>query len=546
MKLKYAALINIAGIIFSSLSPALADTRSEKLMERQKRLTEQAVMLSDKGINLDDKESQLKRKQAELDDLAKKLKEEKIEISVRDIENEETRAKLKRDSALIAAKNKELQNDKAEFESYRASVSMQAEEAERIMNEANEKLQLALSREDENMKRERELSEREVKIVDELSQINIEKAELLMLREKTDEAAQKLSELEKRENDLKTAQKIFDDEKKKLESERAELAAGREETEKKLAEAKIIMSEAEVKMQKAEAILTANQELEAKVEQLRKELIAKSNELDKFYQVEPGPGIAELQTDTPANVSVTVLDKGIINWSDGSIRAKGMGIVPPDKTEAQGKALARRAAIADLQRNLLETVQGVQIDAKTQVKDFIASDVINTAVSGTIKGVEIIEESFDGEAYTVSGQIRQEKIAPAIAEIAKKVKLSKKPAEPKRKTGKFTGLIIDATGLAELQQQKLMRIVDEKGVPVYGIEFADKNIQAQKGLCAYFDRIVFENNEHERVGNNPLTVKAQRLSNENAYIVVPNWAADEIRNNAIDFRRECRVIVVRS
>lgn len=546
MKLKCAALINIAGIIFASLSPAFADTQSEKLREREKRLKEQAVILSEKEINLEDKEIQLKRKQAELDDFEKRLHSEKIEISVRDIENEDTRAKLNRDSEFLAAQNNEFTKEKEQFEGYRASVLRQAEEAERLMTEANGKLQLAQSREDKNIKRERELSEREEKIVDELSQINIEKAELLMLREKTDESVKKLADLEKRENDLKTAQKIFDDEKKKIESERAELAKSREESEKKLAEAKNLMAEAEIKSQKAEEILAVNHELEARVEQLRKDLIAKSNELDRIYQVTPGKNSAELMTDTPANASVTVLDKGIINWSDGSIRAKGMGIVPPDKTEAQGKALARRAAIADLQRNLLETVQGVQIDAKTQVKDFIATDVINTAVSGTIKGVEIIEENFDGEAYVISGQIRQEKIAPAMAEIAKRVKFSKKPAEPKRKTGKFTGLIIDATGLAELQQQKLMRIVDEKGVPVYGSEFADKNIQAQKGLCAYFDRIVFESNEQERVGNNPLTVKAQRLSNENSYIVIPNWAADEIRKNAIDFRKECRVIVVRS
>lgn len=549
MKLKCAALINIAGIIFASLSPALADTKSEKLKEREMRLTEQAVILSEKEINLEDKELQLKKKQAELDDFAKRLHSEKIEISVRDIENEDTRAKLNRDSEFLAAQNNEFTKEKEQFEGYRASVLRQAEEAERTMTEANEKLQLAQSREDKNIQRERELSEREEKIVDELSQINIEKAELLMLKEKTDESVKQLADLEKRENDLKTAQKIFDDEKKKIESERAELAKGREEAEKKLAEAKAVMAEAEIKSQKAEEILAVNQELEARVEQLRKDLIAKSKELDDLYQVKPGQPFAELPTDTPANASVTVLDKGIINWSDGSIRAKGMGIVPPDKTDAQGKALARRAAIADLQRNLLETVQGVQIDAKTQVKDFIASDVINTAVSGTIKGVEIIEENFDGEAYVISGQIRQEKIAPAMAEITKitdRVKFSKKPAEPKRKTGKFTGLIVDATGLAELQQQKLMRIVDEKGVPVYGSEFADKNIQAQKGLCAYFDRIVFESNEHERVGNNPLTVKAQRLSNENSYIVIPNWAADEIRKNAIDFRKECKVIVVRS
>lgn len=532
MKLKCAALINIAGIIFASLSPALADTQSEKLREREKRLTEQAVLLSEKEINLEDKELQLKRKQAELDDFAKRLHSEKIEISVRDIENEDTRAKLNRDSEFLAAQNNEFTKEKEQFEGYRASVLKQAEDAERTMTEANEKLQLAQSREDKNIKRERELSEREEKIVDELSQINIEKAELLMLKEKTDESVKKLADLEKRENDLKTAQKIFDDEKKKIESERAELAKGREEAEKKLAEAKTVMAEAEMKMQKAEEILAVNQELEATIAQLRNDLRAKSREVDI--------------TPDFTNVSYTDTGKGIINWSDGSIRAKGMGIVPPDKKGAQGKALARRAAIADLQRNLLETVQGVQIDAKTQVKDFIATDVINTAVKGTIRGVEIVEESFDNEAYIVSGQIRQEKIAPALAEIIKRVKFSKKPAEPKRKTGKFTGLIIDATGLAELQQQKLMRIVDEKGVPVYGSEFADKNIQAQKGLCAYFDRIVFESNEQERVGNNPLTIKAQRLSNENAYIVIPNWAADEIRRNAIDFRKECRVIVVRS
>ena len=534
MKLKCAALINIAGIIFASLSPALADTQSEKLREREKRLTEQAVLLSEKEINLEDKELQLKRKQAELDDFAKRLHSEKIEISVRDIENEDTRAKLNRDSEFLAAQNNEFTKEKEQFEGYRASVLKQAEDAERTMTEANEKLQLAQSREDKNIKRERELSEREEKIVDELSQINIEKAELLMLKEKTDESVKKLADLEKRENDLKTAQKIFDDEKKKIESERAELAKSREEAEKKLAEAKTLMAEAEMKSQKADEILAVNQELKARVEQLRSDLRAKSDELEIIRK----PGFT--------NVSYTDTGKGIINWSDGSIRAKGMGIVPPNKTGAQGKALARRAAIADLQRNLLETVQGVQIDAKTQVKDFIASDVINTAVSGTIKGVEIVEESFDNEAYVILGQIRQEKIAPAMAEITKRVKFSKKPAEPKRKTGKFTGLIIDATGLAELQQQKLMRIVDEKGVPVYGTEFADKNIQAQKGLCAYFDRIVFESNEQERVGNNPLTIKAQRLSNENAYIVIPNWAADEIRRNAIDFRKECRVIVVRS
>lgn len=58
--------------------------------------------------------------------------------------------------------------------------------------------------------------------------------------------------------------------------------------------------------------------------------------------------------------------------------------------------------------------------------------------------------------------------------------------------------------------------------------------------------MVFTSDENSRVGKNPLVIKAQRLSNDNAHIVIPNWAANEIRKNAIDFRKECRVIIVKS
>ena len=509
-------------------------------------------MLSDKEINLEDKEAQLTKKNAELEEFAKRLNEEKIEFSVREAELEDTKAKLNRDSEFLAAQNKEFLNDKKEFEDYRASVQRQSEEARRIMNDADEKLKLAQSLEDKNTKRERELSEREKIIADELSRINIDKAEILTAKKDTQEKAEaaekKLAELNSRENDLKTARSIFDDEKKKIAEDTLKLKEDRKEAERIIAEVKTLMAEAERKTKIADAISEKNQELETTIAKLTSELKLKQDELDNMYKVKPGALKAELPSDIPANASLTLTDNGIINWSDGSIRAKGMGIVPPDKTEAQGKALARRAAIADLQRNLLETVQGVQLDSSTKIVDYITvSDTIRTAVSGTIRGVEVVEENFDGETYTIAGQIRQEILAKPISEISKKLKVStRRPKEPKQKTGKFTGLIIDATALAGLQQQKLLRIVDEKGEAVYGSEFADKNIQAKNGLCAYFDNMVFTSDENSRVGKNPLVIKAQRLSNDNAHIVIPNWAANEIRKNAIDFRKECRVIIVKS
>ena len=533
MKLKYAALINIAGIIFSSFSPAFADTQSDKLREREKRLTEQAVVLSDKEINLEDKELQLNRKKAELDELAKKMHSEKIEFSVREIELDDTRAKLNRDSEMIAEQNRDFLNDKAEFEDYRALVIKQAEEADRKMFDADEALKIAQTREEKNMKRERELTEKQNDIIEELSQLSMEKAEILMLQKKTDESIKKLTDLEEREKNLKAAQEIFKGEQEKLEKQKADFAKVREDAEKKIAEAKELKALAEKKMKEADAIIKENDTLALVIDQLSKDLMIKEAELLKLKQ----PDIRNaVEITTPS---------GIIDWSKGSVRAKGMGVVPPNKTQAQGEVLARRAAIADLQRNLLETIQGVQIDAKTKVVDHMASDVVNTAVIGTIRGVEIVEEDFDGEKYTVAGQIHQETLSNVMSKILAEMKIPNRPKEVSVKTGMFTGLIIDARHLAGLQERKAMRIVDEKGIAVYGIEFADRNIQAKKGLCEYYNNIVLTDDE-VRVGDNPLLVKAQRLSNSNEDIVIPTEAADEIRSNAIDFRKECKVIIVKS
>ena len=166
MNFKHVALINIAGIIFSSFTPALADTESDMLAEREKRLTERAVRLADKDVNLEDTEMKLNRKKAELDDIAKKMHEEKVDLSVRAVEIDDTKAKLNYDSEKLAAQNREFLNDKAEFEGYRASVVRQSEEAERSMNEANEKLSLVKSREDKVLKRARELKALEDKLAE--------------------------------------------------------------------------------------------------------------------------------------------------------------------------------------------------------------------------------------------------------------------------------------------------------------------------------------------------------------------------------------------
>jgi hypothetical protein len=99
-------------------------------------------------------------------------------------------------------------------------------------------------------------------------------------------------------------------------------------------------------------------------------------------------------------------ETGLVDWGQNYIEATGMAVAPEGTTGAQGKALARRGAIVDLQRNLLESVGGVQIDSRTTMNDFMAEDRVRSEVHGLIQNVELLDGTWDGESYTVTGRIR--------------------------------------------------------------------------------------------------------------------------------------------
>ncbi|MDR1978155.1 MAG: hypothetical protein LBQ42_05425 [Synergistaceae bacterium] len=99
-------------------------------------------------------------------------------------------------------------------------------------------------------------------------------------------------------------------------------------------------------------------------------------------------------------------ERGLVDWGQNYIESTGMAVAPTESTGAQAKALARRGAIVDLQRNLLEAVGGVQIDSRTTVNDFMAEDRVRSEVHGIIQGVELLDGKWDGESYTVTGRIR--------------------------------------------------------------------------------------------------------------------------------------------
>jgi len=84
---------------------------------------------------------------------------------------------------------------------------------------------------------------------------------------------------------------------------------------------------------------------------------------------------------------------GIIDWTNQYIEAKGNAVLDTVRFKISGQAelMAKRGAIVDGQRNLLEIINGVNVISETTVKNMVtSSDYIYTRVDGVIKGAEII------------------------------------------------------------------------------------------------------------------------------------------------------------
>lgn len=91
-------------------------------------------------------------------------------------------------------------------------------------------------------------------------------------------------------------------------------------------------------------------------------------------------------------------EKGVVDWSEQYIEARGMSAIDTSrfKVKAQAKLMARRGAIVDAQRNLLEIINGVRVVGETKVEDMIATkDYIYTRLDGVIKGAQMVGEPIE-------------------------------------------------------------------------------------------------------------------------------------------------------
>lgn len=206
-----------------------------------------------------------------------------------------------------------------------------------------------------------------------------------------------------------------------------------------------------------------------------------------------------------------------------TITADGYGVLPTGMHSGRAKAMARRAAIVDAQRNLVETVQGTAVDSETTVNNFmLTDDVIKTKVSGLIKGAVVTtEEVTEDGLYHVVMEVPMYGVG-SVADIAYNAVLGNSaPVEVPEAdeffydnyvptANGFTGLVIDATG-SELEKTFCPAIYDTNGRAIYGVHNVDKDYAIVNGVVEYLNNNGSAQYSQTRAGSNPMVVKIVSL-----------------------------------
>lgn len=199
--------------------------------------------------------------------------------------------------------------------------------------------------------------------------------------------------------------------------------------------------------------------------------------------------------------------------------------IPADtaRTTGQKRLTAERAATVIAYRNLAEILEGMCVAGDTFVKNAsVQYDVVRTAVSGFIKGAQIIHKEYNEKEEIALvivkvgmggpagfGSLMYEKLLgdPGI----KKGLIDEKPSyTPKTSTVEalFDGLIIDATS-ENFRPALINRIFNPKGELLYDPSKINQKVLVEYGCGEYTNRIEKAKEALAVRGvKNPLIVKA--------------------------------------
>jgi hypothetical protein len=258
------------------------------------------------------------------------------------------------------------------------------------------------------------------------------------------------------------------------------------------------------------------------------------------------PAVAQKDPAAAADDSVVQkLAHGEINWSKKTVTATGSGAASlKDGNVAAARLMAERAAKLDALRNILETIQGIQVTGSRNAGDIMSNGEVKSRISGMAQGFKVVDTKYysDGSVDVIVQMPIDENLTNALVE---KPKTAAKAPRKLNTDGpeSFTGLVINARGLG-VTPSMAPRVVDESGKEVYGAEIVSEKGLQQGGIASY---VKAEDQAKDRTGAKPLVVKALRLSEKSKTdVVISNGDADKLRdpNTNLSFLAEGKVVIL--
>jgi len=246
-----------------------------------------------------------------------------------------------------------------------------------------------------------------------------------------------------------------------------------------------------------------------------------------------------------------VMEKGMIDWSNGIAEAVGTGTPPPDpENKAQARAVAEKEAVLCARQNLLDLLRDLRIDSAACIKDLLAEGSLALReLEGYVQQSRVVETSYREEGLvqaTVAMKLWGPFIDRILPESIRPIRPVKQPKPPGQEKGEgYSGLVLDCRGLI-VKPAIAPRIVDEDGKEVYGFAYASREHAVEQGMAGYVTTLETAQSS-QRVAGSPLTVKAIRTADWGlSDIVISNSDADHIRRAAsnLGFLQKCRVVIV--
>lgn len=196
---------------------------------------------------------------------------------------------------------------------------------------------------------------------------------------------------------------------------------------------------------------------------------------------------------------------------------------PAHQTLAQREGMAKRAAVVVAQRALVEYLEGFALVGDTHVKDSMANyDVIRSAVSGFVKGVQVVFQDYSKDKDTAIAIVKVGLHGPqSFGGLMYERLLNDPQAKKMLDTGKptfkvvpvpldadYDGLIIDASE-QNFKPALINRIFTEKGEVLYDPAKVEKKLLVEQGCGEYAGTVDKAKEALSKRGvRNPLIISA--------------------------------------